>query len=107
MAHGDGWTTEGDNELEDLWMEGRSDKQIAEITGRTVFAIACRRNLLGLTNAQREKPMFNQDNIIFPRFENVTKSEAAAIRRGAPPSARISKPDRHGASSSMDMTIYT
>lgn len=107
MAHGDEWTTDADKELEELWTAGCTDKEIGEFMGRTVFAIACRRNLLELTNAQRQKPTFNQDNIIFPRFENVTKSEAAEIRRGAPPSARVSKPDRHGASSSMDMTIYT
>ena len=29
----------------------------------------------------------------FPRFEDITRAEAAAIRRGAPPSGRLSRTD--------------
>jgi len=42
------WTEECNQELRDLYANGRSNKELAELTGRTVHAIERRKHLLGL-----------------------------------------------------------
>jgi hypothetical protein len=46
--NGDPWTDEGEQELRQWFANGRSNKEIAELTGRSVWAIERRKHLLGL-----------------------------------------------------------
>lgn len=46
--NGDPWTDERDQELRQWFANGRSNKEIAELTGRTEDAIEQRKHLLGL-----------------------------------------------------------
>ena len=46
--HGDPWTKEADQELRQWFANGRSNKELAKLTGRTVPAIEKRKHLLGI-----------------------------------------------------------
>src|ERR1035437_5414338 len=48
VMNGDPWTDERDQELRRWFANGRSNKELAELTGRTEDAISHRKALLGL-----------------------------------------------------------
>ena len=59
------WTTQDDEILKEMVLEGKSDKEIAELLGRTMIAIQTRRN----------KPPKENQTLFTPEMEEPQKEE--------------------------------
>jgi hypothetical protein len=81
------WSNEEKDELRKLHASGKTDQEIANLTGRTRFAIVNMRDKLGLAHGQVGSNdrirATTQLMISTPMFENITKAEARAIREWA------------------------
>ncbi len=87
------------------------DEEISAETGRTLRAIETRRHRFGLM--EDDEPAATVElyaTVQFPKFEDITKAEAQAILKTAPPSARFTIVTAYsltGNSSEMCATVET
>ena len=74
------WTQDEDDILFNMWQDGKSDKEIAQVLGRTIEAIHNRRNRNARLRLENEiLPVTKEDKPIESRIIQQTKTEISLV----------------------------